>query len=100
MTKEEFISIVSKINSTGEDEFKALYNSPEKLWDRVIALNLVRAASDSLLCVSDLLISLGDIDNEYKLEYHKSDDKWWIMHTRVGSGEPLEQWLTNRALRI
>jgi hypothetical protein len=41
MTKEEFISEVSKINSTGEDEFRALYNSPEKLWDRVIARKLV-----------------------------------------------------------
>lgn len=51
-----------------------------------------------LSAVSDLLISLGDIDNEYKIEYHKSDDKWWIIHTEVGSGEPLEQWLTNRAI--
>jgi hypothetical protein len=48
MTKEEFISEVSKINSTGEDEFRAAYNSPEKLWDRVIARKLVKESdSDS-----------------------------------------------------
>lgn len=37
MTKEEFIKRVSKINSTGEDEFRAMYNSPEKLYDMVIS---------------------------------------------------------------
>lgn len=32
MTKEEFIKLVSKIDQTGEDEFKAVYNSPELFW--------------------------------------------------------------------
>lgn len=37
MTKEEFIKLVSKIDQTGEDEFKAVYNSPEKIW-RIIEI--------------------------------------------------------------
>lgn len=34
--KEQFISKVSKINETGEDEFKAEFNSPELIWEKVI----------------------------------------------------------------
>lgn len=48
--------------------------------------------------VSDLLNSLGSGENEYKLEFDKIDGSWWIIHTGVGSGEPLEQWLTNRGI--
>ena len=36
MTKKEFISLVSKIHETGIDEFKAEYNSPELLWEKVL----------------------------------------------------------------
>lgn len=36
MTKEEFIKLVSKIEWTEEDEFKAEYNSPELIWKLVI----------------------------------------------------------------
>ena len=36
MTKQDFINRVSKINETFEDEFKAEYNSPELLWEKVI----------------------------------------------------------------
>lgn len=36
MTKEEFISLVSKIDNTFEDEFKADYNSPELIWCKVL----------------------------------------------------------------
>lgn len=32
MTKEKFIELVSKIHQTGEDEFKANFNSPELMW--------------------------------------------------------------------
>lgn len=37
MTKDEFINLVSKVNETGEDEFKAEYNSPELIWENVIS---------------------------------------------------------------
>jgi|SRR5690606_6113073 len=33
--KDKFISKVSKINETGEDEFKAEFNSPELIWEAV-----------------------------------------------------------------
>jgi len=33
LTKEQFISKVSKIDQTFEDEFKAEYNSPELIWE-------------------------------------------------------------------
>lgn len=36
MKKKEFISLVSKIDTTFEDEFKSEYNSPELLWDKVL----------------------------------------------------------------
>lgn len=39
LTKEEFIKTVSKIDTTGEDEFKAKYNSPELLWKYLKSLN-------------------------------------------------------------
>jgi len=32
MTKKEFLRTVSKIDDTGEDEFRAVYNSPEAIW--------------------------------------------------------------------
>lgn len=32
MTKQDFIDKVSKIHETGEDEFRAEYNSPELIW--------------------------------------------------------------------
>ena len=35
MTKEEFISKVSKVEKTREDEFKAEFNSPDKIWEAV-----------------------------------------------------------------
>jgi len=37
MTKLEFLNLVSKANDTGEDKFKAQYNSPELMWDKVIS---------------------------------------------------------------
>jgi len=36
MNKKYFINKVSKIDKTFEDEFKAEFNSPEMLWDRVL----------------------------------------------------------------
>lgn len=36
MNKEYFINKVSKIDQTFEDEFRAEFNSPEMLWDRVL----------------------------------------------------------------
>lgn len=35
MTKEEFIKLVSKIDTTFEDEFKSEYNSPELIWNKL-----------------------------------------------------------------
>lgn len=37
MTEHEWIDLVSKINQTGEDEFKSIYNSPMYMWDLVIS---------------------------------------------------------------
>ena len=37
MTKSEFLNLVSKVNDTFEDEFKAEFNSPELIWDKVIS---------------------------------------------------------------
>lgn len=39
MTKNEFINTVSKIDQTGEDEFKAEFNSPEKIWPFICSSN-------------------------------------------------------------
>ncbi len=36
MNKKQFISKVSKIDQTFEDEFKAEYNSPELIWEKVV----------------------------------------------------------------
>lgn len=36
MNKDLFISMVSKIDQTFEDEFKAEYNSPELIWEKII----------------------------------------------------------------
>lgn len=36
LSKKEFIEKVSKIEQTFEDEFKAEYNSPELIWQRII----------------------------------------------------------------
>jgi len=36
MKKKEFIALVSKIDQTFEDEFKAKYNSPELMWKKVL----------------------------------------------------------------
>jgi hypothetical protein len=58
--------------------------------------------SDSLpfvrLSADDLIQSLGECkkDNGYEIEA-SSDGRWWLLHKGVGSGEPLRQWLTNRA---
>lgn len=37
MTKQNWINLVSKINQTEEDEFKAEYNSPELMWEKVVS---------------------------------------------------------------
>jgi len=36
MKKAEFIKIVSKIEDTFEDEFRAEFNSPELIWEALI----------------------------------------------------------------
>ena len=36
MKREEFIKLVSKIDQTFKDEFKAKYNSPELMWKKVL----------------------------------------------------------------
>jgi len=36
MNKQEFLNVVSKIDTTGEDEFHAQFNSPELLWDNFL----------------------------------------------------------------
>jgi len=38
MTKKEFLETVSKIDDTGEDEFRRVYNSPEAIWPLFEAL--------------------------------------------------------------
>ena len=38
MTKKEFLETVSKIDDTFEDEFRAVYNSPEAIWPLFEAL--------------------------------------------------------------
>lgn len=49
------------------------------------------------LNADELIKSLGtpDVDNEYKIKPDKHG-KWQIEHKHVGSGEPLEQWLTGK----
>lgn len=42
MTKEQWIKLVSKMDQTEEDEFKAIYNSPELMWDKVISKIIIK----------------------------------------------------------
>ena len=42
MTKEQWIKLVSKMDQTEEDEFKAIYNSPELIWDKVISKIIIK----------------------------------------------------------
>ena len=49
------------------------------------------------LNADELIKSLGtpDVENEYIVK-PDTDGTWWIEHKHVGSGEPLEQWLTGK----
>ena len=53
--------------------------------------------SNQLLSVDVLIDSLGapSTDNEYIIRPDKNG-VWWMEHRHIGSGEPLEQWLTGK----
>ena len=53
MTKQEFLSITSKIEQTFEDEFKAEYNSPEYLWDNLLSKHFSEETFKCPCCGSD-----------------------------------------------
>jgi len=41
MNKTEFLEKVSKIDRTGEDEFRGMYNSPELIWEQLIQPHII-----------------------------------------------------------
>jgi len=48
MKKAEFIKIVSKIEDTFEDEFRAEFNSPELIWEALIKQLILSSVSKCL----------------------------------------------------
>ena len=55
MNKDLFIKMVSKIDQTCEDEFKAEYNSPELIWKKIIC-KLTAQSPVICTCSEDNLI--------------------------------------------
>jgi len=50
MKKAEFIKIVSKIEDTFEDEFRAEFNSPELIWEALIKQLTIPVVGHPLFC--------------------------------------------------
>lgn len=91
------------------EEAHKLYTDYPELYRHIIKLdeyiddledklnNLVIADVSKSLNADELINSLGtpDVENEYILK-PDTDGTWWMEHKHVGSGEPLEQWLTGK----
>jgi len=48
--------------------------------------------------IKAIINSLGEAHQENRYTLKVLDGEWWIEHSHVGSGEPVEQWL-KRILR-
>lgn len=94
MTKEEFINRVSKINSTGEDEFRAMYNSPEKLYDMVLS-KIINKNSDihsvrlSFPQKKEIVKDYQDYDKSAHCSHTAGEEPSY--HFRLG-----QEWVLNR----
>jgi hypothetical protein len=91
MNKKEFIKLVSKIDQTFEDEFKAAYNSPELIWEKVVK-NLARKQfkgwtdenvespkkDGDYLC---LVKYIGYKDYIYEIVFYSKKEKWQVDNT-------------------
>lgn len=60
MNKDLFISICSKISETFEDEFKAEFNSPELIWDKIVR-KLTATSPVICTCHQDNILFSGGV---------------------------------------
>lgn len=61
MTKEQFIKLVSKVEQTQEDEFKAEYNSPELIWERVVKPAIAQIKIETATEITKQLVEIANI---------------------------------------
>ena len=61
MEKEQFINLVSKIKETYEDEFRAEFNSPELIWERVVKdISFISEFPEQKMFYITLFVRLSD----------------------------------------